>query len=349
MKILNRLFIALALYGTLLSSCRQNQERIVEGNTSAIENALDFDPLPSWNEGETKSKIINYVSEAINAEGPMFIPVSERIATFDNDGTLWSEQPHYFEYLFALDRVKVMAAEHPEWKNKQPYKAILENDTATLNKLGIQAIYDAITITHSGMTTDEFETIVKKWAATAKHPTTGKLYTEMVFQPMLELLDYLRANEFKTFIVSGGGIDFMRAWTANVYKMPSYQVVGSTGKTEYDYNNGSPVIHKLNTFEAEVDNAAKPEAIQKYIGLKPVFAAGNSDGDLEMLRWTDSNRLNSLQLYIHHTDSIREWAYDRDSDIARLNKGLNYALEKGWTIANIEIDWKVIYPFQKVK
>lgn len=343
------LYLIYILCFTFLGSCTPSKETTAENNVSTINHGIAADPLPSWNDGQTKKRIMNYVSEAINPNGLGFVPVSDRIATFDMDGTLWSEQPHYFEYLFAVDMLKAMAPNHPEWKTTQPFKAVLENDTTTLRKLGGQVIYDVVKATHSGMTTDEFALTVEDWAKTAKNPTKDKLYTELVFQPMLELMDYLRANGFITFIVSGSGIEFMRPWTEKVYGIPPYQVIGSTGLTKYDFNNGNPVIHRLSAFDNEVDNVAKPEAIDRHIGLKPVFAVGNSNGDLEMLRWADSNPLNSFKMYVHHTDSIREWAYDRNSPIGTLDKGLDYALEKGWSIADMEKDWKIIYPFNLTK
>jgi phosphoserine phosphatase len=347
-SITKSLFIFVAC-STILVSCNQNKETKVEETIVAVEKGITTNPLPSWNEGETKTNIINFVEDAINPASKDFIPVLDRIATFDNDGTLWSEQPAYFQLFFAMDRVKAMAPDHPEWKNKQPFKAVLENDMATLQKQGEKGIFEIIMTTHAGMTTDEFETIVKDWVATAKHPTKDKLYTELVYQPMLELLDYLRANEFKTFIVSGGGIEFMRPWTERVYGIPKNQVIGSTGKIKYDYNNGSPVIHKLAEIAFVDDKEGKPEAIEKHIGQKPVFAAGNSDGDLQMLRWADSNPYKSFKLYVHHTDSIREWAYDRKSAIGTFDKGFDEANQKGWTLADMAKDWKVIYPHMEAK
>ena len=304
------------------------------------------DPLPSWNDGVTKTAIINYVNEVTNAGSGSFIGIPERIATFDNDGNLWSEQPAYFQLFFAIDRIKAMAPEHPKWKTEQPFKAVLENDMAALAKQGEHGILKLVMASHASNTTDEFEAIVKEWLATAKHPRFNRPYTDLVYQPMLELLDYLRANGFKTFIVSGGGIEFMRPWVEEVYGIPRDQVVGSSIKTEYDYNDGDPIIRRLPEVDFIDDKEGKPEGIHKFIGRKPVFASGNSDGDLQMMRWAASNKLKSFMLYVHHTDSVREWAYDRNSHIGRLDKGLDEARENGWTVIDMGKDWKVIYPFE---
>ena len=309
------------------------------------ETLTESDPLPSWNEGETKQAIMAYVQDVTNSESQNFIPIADRIATFDNDGNLWSEQPAYFQLFFAIDRVKAMAPDNPEWTNKQPYKAVLENDMETLMSYGEHGLLEIVMATHAGMTTDEFEQIVKDWLANSKHPRFDKPYNELVYQPMLELLDYLRANNFKTFIVSGGGIEFMRPWTEEVYGIPTDQVVGSSIVTKFNYNNGDPVIKRIPKMDFIDDKAGKPVGINKHIGKKPVFASGNSDGDLQMMQWADSNTYKSFQLYLHHTDAEREWAYDRDSHIGKLDKGLDEANEKGWTVIDMKNDWKVIYPF----
>jgi len=305
-----------------------------------------LDPLPSWNEGATKSAILDYVHEVTKGGSASFIPISERIATFDNDGNLWSEQPMYFQLYFAIDQVKAMADEHPEWRTMQPFKAVLDNDIDALLKSGEHGLLQIVMATHAGSTTEEFEQIVKDWMATSNHPRFNKKFNDLVYQPMLELLNYLRANDFKTFIVSGGGIEFMRPWSAEVYGIPTSQVVGSSIKTKFDYNNGKPRIKRLAELDFIDDKAGKPIGIHKHIGKKPVFASGNSDGDLQMLQWTDSNKYKSFQLYLHHTDADREWAYDRESHIGRLDKGLDEAIEKGWTVINMKNDWNTIYPFQ---
>lgn len=321
-----------------LISCTTNVKVKVDSKT--------VNHLASWNDVTSKKAIVNYVEDVTNPESENFIPIVDRIATFDNDGNLWSEQPAYFQLFFAIDRVKAMASEHPEWKDQQPFKAVLEDDMPALLKQGEHGLIEIVMATHGGITTDEFETDVKQWLATAKHPRFNQPYNALVYQPMLELLDYLDANEFKCFIVSGGGIEFMRPWSEEVYGIPKDQVVGSSIVTEYDYNNGEPVIRRLPKMNFIDDKGGKPVGINRYIGRKPVFASGNSDGDLAMLQWTDSNKYKSFQLYLHHTDSKREWAYDRDSHIGRLDKGLDEAEEKDWTVIDMKNDWKVIYPFQ---
>jgi phosphoserine phosphatase len=318
-----------------LYSCAQPEEQ---------KETIQTDPLPSWNEGNTKQAILAYVMDVTNKESENFIPVSERIATFDNDGNLWSEQPAYFQLFFAIDRIKALAPDHPEWKTQQPFKAVLDNDMKELAKHGEHGLLELVMASHAGMTTAEFEAIVKEWLATTKHPRFERPFTDLVYQPMLELLQYLRDNDFKTFIVSGGGIEFMRPWVEEVYGIPPDQVVGSSIKTEYDYNNGNPVIRRLAEIDFIDDKEGKPIGIHKFIGQKPVFASGNSDGDLQMMQWTASNKHKSFMLYLHHTDAEREWAYDRESHIGKLDKGLDEAHEKGWTVVDMKKDWKVIYP-----
>ncbi|NCD69645.1 haloacid dehalogenase-like hydrolase [Mucilaginibacter sp. R11] len=290
---------------------------------------------------------MDYVKAATDTGSETFIPIADRVATFDNDGTLWSEQPLYFQFFYAVDQIKAMAPKHPEWKTTQPYKALLENNMPELMKQGEKALLQIVATTHSGMTTDEFDTSVRQWIDTAKHPVKKKLYKDLVYQPMLELVKYLQANNFKVFIVSGGGIDFMRAWAEDVYGIPKDQIIGSSIKSKFDYNNGNPVIVKLPELEFNDDKDGKPVGIQRFIGRKPVFAAGNSDGDLQMLQWTASNKLKNFELYVHHTDSVREWAYDRKSHIGTLDKGLDEAIAKKWAIADMKNDWKVIYPSDK--
>lgn len=307
------------------------------------------DYLASWNDNATKKAIISYVEDVTNPQSPNFIPVPERIATFDNDGTLWSEQPLYFQLYYAIDMVKTLAPDHPEWKNKEPYKFVLENDIPGLLKAGQKATLEIMMNTHVGMTISDFEASVKKWASTAKHPTKGCLYTELVFQPMLELIDYLKVNDFKVFIVSGGGIEFMRPWAEEVYGIPKNQIIGSSVKTQYDYNNGNPVIKKIAAVDMVDDKEGKPVCINKHIGRKPVFSCGNSDGDLQMMRWADSNPFKSFKLYLHHTDAEREWAYDRDSPYGTFNIALDEATEKQWTIIDMANDWVVVYPFELSK
>jgi hypothetical protein len=305
-----------------------------------------IDPLPSWNEGETKNSILEFVNEVTDPASEKFIEVADRIATFDNDGNLWSEQPAYFQLFFAIDRVKLLAPEYPEWKTQQPFKAVLEDDFKTLASFGEHGLIEIVMATHGNITTDEFETIVKDWLNTAKHPRFDRPYTQLVYQPMLELLDYLRSKDFKTFVVSGGGIEFMRPWVEEVYGIPRDQVVGSSIKTEFTFQDGVPVIMRLPEMDFIDDKGGKPVGIHRFIGRKPVFASGNSDGDLPMLQWTASGEGARFMLYLHHTDGEREWAYDRESHVGRLDKGLDEAREKGWTVIDMKEDWKVIYPFE---
>jgi len=320
---------------------------LVSCNSQPTENPKTqskIDPLPSWHDGNAKKAIIDFVKATTDQSSASFIPESERIAVFDNDGTLWSEQPMYFQFLFAIDRIKQLSSKHPEWKAQQPFKAVLENDMETVKQSGVNGLLTLTLAAHSHVTTDEFGKIVKKWIDTARHPKTGKLYKEMVFQPMLEVLNYFRNNSFKTYIVSGGGLDFMRPWTEEVYGIPPEQVIGSSGKYEFKYENGNAVIVKLPEIDFIDDKEGKPIGIHKFIGRKPVAAFGNSDGDLQMLEWTASGKGKRLMVYIHHTDAKREWAYDRESYIGRLNKGLDEANAKGWIVVDMKKDWSRIYP-----
>jgi len=301
-------------------------------------------PLASWNDGTAKQAIIGFVEKVTEEGSPDFVPPEKRIATFDNDGTLWSEQPIYFQLAFALDRVKALAPQHPEWKDQQPFKGVLEGDLKSVMAGGKKSLVQIMAATHAGMTTDEFEQIVLQWIKTAKHPKTGRLYREMVYQPMLELLSYLRANGFKTFIVSGGGIEFMRPWTEQTYGIPPEQVVGSSIKTEYELHDGKPVLVRLPEINFIDDKEGKPVGIHSHIGRRPIFAAGNSDGDLQMLHWTTVGRRPSFGLIVHHTDAEREWAYDRDSHIGQLDKALDEAKSRGWTVVDMKADWNAIYP-----
>lgn len=302
------------------------------------------EPLPSWNEGSTKEAIIQYVETVTNENNQNYIPPSDRIATFDNDGCLWTEQPLYSQLLYTLDRINYLAPTHPEWVNEEPFASVLSGDLNNALAGGEEALLELVMATHAESTTTEFSSSVTAWIDTAVHPLSKRPYTEMVYQPMLELLDYLRANGFKTFIVSGGGIDFMRPWTESIYGIPSEQVVGSSIALEFEMTEEGPQINRLPKIDFIDDKAGKPVGIQKHIGKKPVFAAGNSDGDLQMLQWTDSNNHLSFQLYIHHTDSVREVAYDRESSIGRLDKGLVEAANKGWTVVDMAKDWKAVWP-----
>ena len=314
-------------------------------STSAVAQA-QRDPLPSWNEGATKASILDFVARVTTQGGPFFVPAEQRIAPFDNDGTLWVEQPMYVQLAFALDRVKAMAPLHPEWKDKQPFKAVLEDDMKTLAESGERGLLELVLVTHAGMTTDEFAKIVSDWLATARHPRFKRPYTELVYQPMLELLAYLRANGFKTFIASGGGIEFMRPWTERIYGVPPDQVIGSSIKTRFEMKDGAPTLFRLPDVNFIDDKAGKPIGINEHIGRRPIAAFGNSDGDQAMLEWTTGNKsLARFGLLVHHTDAVREWAYDRDSKVGKLDKALDAAPAEGWTVMSMKDDWNKIFPF----
>jgi phosphoserine phosphatase len=305
------------------------------------------DPLPSWNDGASKQAIAGFVGRVTQEGGPDFVPSAERIATFDNDGTLWSEQPAYVQVAFALDRVKALAPAHPEWRQTQPFKGVLDGDMKAVAASGEPGLLQLIAATHAGNTTEEFAAIVAGWIASARHPVLNRLYTELVYQPMLEVLAHLRANGFKTFIVSGGGIEFMRPWTEKVYGIPPEQVVGSSIKTRFEVRNGQPILLRLAEADLVDDKAGKPVGIHQVIGRRPIAAFGNSDGDFEMLEWTTSGSRPRFGLLVHHTDGEREWAYDRTSHIGRLARGLDEASKRGWIVVDMKQDWKVVYPFQK--
>jgi hypothetical protein len=307
-------------------------------------NAAAGDPLPSWNDGPAKQAIVEFVVQVSTPGGPDFVPVAERIAVFDNDGTLWVEQPLYTQILFAFDRIKALASENPEWKSTQPFKAVLENDLDTVLSGGHHGLLELVMATHAGMTVNEFRSVAGDWLGTAKHPTTGRLYTDMVYQPMLERLAYLRANDFKTYITSGGGIELLRVFAEDVYGIPPEQVIGSSLKISYEYRDGHPVLVRFPELNFIDDKDGKPVAINHHIGRRPIAAFGNSDGDLQMLQWTCAGDGTRFCLYVHHTDGEREWAYDRDSHIGRLDQGLDQAQSDGWTVVNMKTDWKTIFP-----
>jgi len=314
---------------------------VIPGLTTAYAQ----DPLSSWNDGPTKQAIVAFVAKVSKEGSPDFVPPAERIATFDNDGTLWCEQPMYFQLFFALDRVKTLAPQHPEWKTKEPFASLLKGDVKGALAGGEHAILEIIVATHAGMTTAEFEKIVADWIATAKHPKFKRPYTECIYQPMVELLAYLRANGFKTFIVSGGGIEFMRPWTEKVYGVPPEQVVGSSIKTKYEMRDGKPVLMRLPEMNFIDDKAGKPVGINSHIGRRPIAAFGNSDGDQQMLEWTQAGSGARLMMLVHHDDAAREFAYGAESKIGTFSDALMAEAKKNaWTVISMKDDWKAIFP-----
>ncbi|XUM51963.1 haloacid dehalogenase-like hydrolase (plasmid) [Rhizobium sp. YTUHZ045] len=308
-----------------------------------ISSALAAD-LASWNDGATKKSIIDFVTAVTTEGGPDYVAPADRVATFDNDGTLWSEQPMYVQLAFALDRIKTMAADHPEWKDQEPFKSVIANDIKGVAAAGEKGLTEIVATTHAGMTGEEFTKIATDWIATATHPKTGKPYTKMIYQPMLELVDYLRANDFKVFIVSGGGVEFMRPWTETVYGIPPENVIGSSIKTKYEVKEGTPVIVRLPEIDFIDDKEGKPVGIQKFIGKRPIAAFGNSDGDFQMLEWTTAGSGRRFGLLVHHDDGIREVAYDRESHFGKLDRGLNEGPKRGWTIVSMQDDWGRVFP-----
>jgi len=306
--------------------------------------ARGADPLPSWSESTAKARVLDFVQAVTDASGKEYVPAPERIAVFDNDGTLWSEQPAYFQLLFALDRVRALASQNPQWQSQQPFKAALDGDMKTLAAAGEKGLLELIMATHAGMTAAEFEAVVRDWIASARHPAFQRPYTDLVYQPMLELLAYLRENGFKTYIVSGGGIEFLRPWTEQVYGVPPEQVIGSSIRTRYEARDGKPAIVRLPEIDFIDDKAGKPIGIHKFIGRRPIAAFGNSDGDFQMLEWVTSQPRRTLGMVVHHDDGAREFAYDRHSHIGRLEQGLAEAALRGWVLLSIKEDWKKVYP-----
>ena len=305
------------------------------------------DPLPSWNEGKSKQAIVAFVDKVTMPGSPEYVSAAERIATFDNDGTLWAEQPMYAQLFFIIDRVKVLAPQHPEWRTTEPFASLLRGDVKGALSSGEKGLVELAMATHAGMTNAEFETIVREWIASARHPRFNQPYTSMVYQPMLELGAYLRANDFKVFIVSGGGIEFMRPWTERVYGVPPEQVVGSSLKTKFEMRDGKAVLTRLPELNFIDDGPGKPVGINEHIGRRPILAFGNSDGDLQMLQWTAAGTGARFMGIVHHTDAVREWAYDRNSSIGKLDKALDEATARGWTVVDMRQDWKVIFPFTR--
>jgi hypothetical protein len=333
----NRLYIILGLVTGMSTSTTLAEE-------SAPKTASFTQVMPSWNAGKSKAEILKFIENVSKKGGEHYVKPGDRIAVFDNDGTLWAEQPVYFQAMYTLDRVREMAPQHPEWKDKEPFKSVLEGDDNKALAQGESALIEMVKATHSGMTTDEFSASVRQWIDTAKHPTSGKLLKQMVYQPMLEVLAVLRNNDFKTYIVSGGGIDFMRVFSEEVYGIPPEQVIGSSIEVKFEMRDGVPVIVREPKIGFIDDKEGKPVGIHTHIGKRPIAAFGNSDGDLQMLQWTAAGKGPSLCVYIHHTDAEREWAYDRDSHIGKLDKGLGEAKSKGWTVVDMKAEWKIIFP-----
>lgn len=316
------------------------------GLMASVTSHADTNVLPSWNSGPARTAIVEFVESVNDEQSPSYLPPSERVAVFDNDGTLWAEQPMYFQLIFALERIRELAPANPQWKTQEPFASVLKGDTAAALAGGEAAILQMVMATHADMTTQEFEQEVSRFMETARHPTTGRKYTEMVYQPMLELLDYLRSEGFTTYIVSGGGIEFMRPWVESVYGIPPEQVVGSSIVTKYEVRDGVPMLVRLPEMNFIDDKAGKPVGINQHIGRRPVIAVGNSDGDFEMLEWSTAGDGPRLGILIHHTDAEREWAYDRESHIGKLVRGLDEAKARDWTVVDMKEDWKVIFPPQ---
>jgi hypothetical protein len=317
---------------------------VTESPGTAENTLAQADPLPSWNDGATRQAVLGFVDRVTTVGGAEFVPPAERIAVFDNDGTLWSEKPVPFQLMFALDQVRALAPQHPEWSRREPFASVLKGDMQGLAKSGEKGVLAVMAATHAGMTTDEFQQSVTQWIATARHPQSGRLYTEMVYQPMLELLSYLRSRGFRTFIVSGGGVEFMRPWTERVYGIPPEQVIGSAGKLRLEERSGKPVLIKLPELDLMDDKEGKPVGIQSRIGRRPIAAFGNSDGDLQMLQWAMAGEGARFALFVHHDDAAREFAYDREDRLQQFSKGWDEALAKGWTVVSMKDDWKTIYP-----
>jgi phosphoserine phosphatase len=312
-----------------------------------VVSGVSAQTLPSWNEGKAKSAIVTFVKAVTDKKSKGYVAPAERIAVFDNDGTLWAEQPMYFQLAFALDRVKVLAPQHPEWTTQEPFASLLKGDLKGVLAGGEKALLEIVMATHAGVTTEEFEKIARDWIATAKHPKTDRRYIEMVYQPMIDLLRYLRANGFKTYIVSGGGVEFMRPWVEQVYGIPPEQVVGSTIRTKFELRDGKPTIARLPELDFLDDKEGKPVAINKFIGRRPVLAFGNSDGDLQMLQWTAAGGGLRLMGIVRHDDAQREFAYDRESHVGRLDKALDEAKARNWIIVSMKSDWKKVFAFEK--
>ena len=336
-------FLILSVFAVIFVSCNSNTESSKKANSQSTEKIGQSDALPSWNEGKIKTNIIEFVEATTNKNSGDFIPVKDRIAVFDNDGTMWSEQPFYFQYYFSLHLLNKYSAKHPEWNDDEDLNLLLKEGDKAFLKVGHKGLAKLLFATNTGQSVEEFKSDAKQWAETAKNPSKNVLFTDLAFQPMLELLSYLKGNGFKNYIVSGGTSEFMRAFICEKYGIPEQNILGSYFKSKYNYNNGNALVQRQAEFLWYNDKGAKVELIQQIIGKKPIFCGGNSDGDLAMMQWTASNSYKNFQLYVHHTDSVREWAYDRGSPIGEFNLGLDEALEKGWSIMDMKNDWKTIF------
>jgi phosphoglycolate phosphatase-like HAD superfamily hydrolase len=314
------------------------------GTCDSVAAPPNADPLPSWNDGPSKKAIVDFVTRVTTEGSPDFVKLAERIAVFDNDGTLWCEQPVYFQFAFAIDRVKALAPQHPEWAEQEPFKSVLAGDVKGFAATGEKGVLEVLAATHAGMTTEQFNAIVKEWMKSARHPTYHRPYNRLVYQPMLELLAYLRSSGFKTFIVSGGGVEFMRAFAEETYGIPPEQVIGSSGVVKFQMSDGMPVLVKESKVEFIDDGPGKPVGINRFIGRRPVMAFGNSDGDLQMLQWTTAGPGPRFGLIVHHTDGEREVAYDRQSHVGKLDKALDEAAERRWTVVDMKDEWKTVFP-----
>jgi phosphoglycolate phosphatase-like HAD superfamily hydrolase len=302
--------------------------------------------LSSWNEGDAKKRIVAFVQAVTDQAGKDFVPISDRVAVFDNDGTLWSEQPLYFQIQFMLEQVEAQAPKHPEWKGDPAFKALVARDHEAVAHMGLKPILDLVGKANSGMTTEAYDLTIRDWLEKARHPRFNRPYTDLVYEPMRELLDYLREHGFKTYIVSGGSIEFLRPWVEQAYGVPPEQVIGSVSQVTYEVQSGKPVLMRGSKMEFVDDGPGKPVGIYRAIGRRPIAAFGNSDGDLQMLQYTAAGSGARLTLVVHHTDAEREWAYDRASHVGKLDKALDEARAKGWVVVDMKKDWKRIYPFQ---
>ena len=336
--------LGLVLSALFVLSCASSQQPGAQEPKTNPEAEAFVDPLPSWNDTATKAQILDFVRAVSDPDDPAFVEPTKRVATFDNDGTLWVEQPVYAEMAFALHRVRDLARVHPEWATKEPFKAVIEGDREALVAAGSRGLAEIVLASHTGMSATLFDTIATEWVRDARHPKFEKPYTELAYQPQLELLRYLEANGFKTFIVSGGSVEFMRTYTEQVYSIPPERVVGSSIETRYEVQGGKPSLLRLPKIDFVDDKVGKPVGIHKHVGLRPILAFGNSDGDLEMLQWTTVGSGGvRLGLVLHHDDAEREYAYDRESKVGTLDKALDLAGQSGWVVVSMKNDWNTVF------